>query len=254
MKINIPQGWHDISTELFIELSKIAESEFNSFSVYNLEVLSIITDTDKEDDMWQDMDTDELIDIYKKSKWLLSEPHKKHKKNIDTLSLSKLTNMTLGEFIDIEHFFSINPVENIHIIAAILYKNIKKDKWNNNITEPYEYDVYERSNQYLLMKITDIYGIINYYNDWKKDFMDNYSNLFEQNIELNEDEMFEGLDEDEIVELKKDIENDNKIEKWNWERIIYQLANNDITKFNDILNINIILIFNLLSMKKDLNI
>lgn len=42
------------------------------------------------------------------------------------------------------------------------------------------------------------------------------------------------------------------VKKWNWERLIWQLADRDITKVENILNTNYLLILNFLSMKKEL--
>jgi hypothetical protein len=202
MHNKIPKDWSEIRTEQYQELSKISVSEFNSISIYNLEILSIITDTDKDDDEWLDMDTDELYTIYKNTVWLKSEPSKKYLNALDQYRLKDLNDLTLGEFIDIEHFCN-NMIDNLHIICSILYKQTKLNQWNILEYEPYEYNIYERSNMFLEIEITKIYGIINLYKEWKTNFIDNYANLFESDSDISEEEMFDGLDEDEIEELKR---------------------------------------------------
>jgi len=252
--IIIPKGWVEIRTEQYIELLSLDNTDYNSMSVYNLEVLSIISDTDKDDDVWQDMDIDDLFVIYNNTKWLLNEPNKKHLKEIDNKELKDFNTLTLGEFIDIQYFFNDNYISNIHLICAILFKQYKLDEWNNKIYEPYEYNIYERSNTYLEIPITNIYGIISNYLEWKDNFMTSYTNLFEVEANITEEEMYEGLDQNEIDELNAELEADKQLSKWNWERILYDLSGGNITKFNDILNMNIILVFNILSMKKELKL
>lgn len=249
----IPKNWGSIRLEQYQELISLDDSEYNSLSVYNLEILSIITDTDKDDDEWLDMDVDDLFKIYKETKWLLSEPSSNKKSNINNLLLKEFNSLNLGEFIDLEHFFSEDYIKNLHIICAILYKKNKLDEWDNLIFEPYEYNIFERSNQFLEEPITNVYGIIKEYLSWKKNFVESY-NIFQDEPDITEEEMYDGLDEDEIKELQEDLEKGESIKKWNWERIIYNLCNSDVTKFNDVLNMNIILVFNILSMKNDLKL
>jgi hypothetical protein len=83
--------------------------------------------------------------------------------------------------------------------------------------------------------------------------MDSYSNLFEDsNYDVIENE--EMFDEEELVELKKEIEDEKSKAKFSWDSIIYNLSSGDITKMDAITNLPLIYVFNTLSMKKALDI
>ena len=54
-------------------------------------------------------------------------------------------------------------------------------------------------------------------------------------------------------EVKADKEKKSAI-KWSWERLIYSLCNEDLTKMNQVTDMLLIPTFNMLGMKKELNI
>jgi hypothetical protein len=64
---------------------------------------------------------------------------------------------------------------------------------------------------------------------------------------VTDDEVLE--DADEIKEQKKEQEK----QKFAWESTIMTLCNDDLSKFNDILNMPVVLVFNILGMKKTLD-
>jgi hypothetical protein len=61
---------------------------------------------------------------------------------------------------------------------------------------------------------------------------------------VTDDEVLE--DAEEIKEQKREKEK----QKFAWESTIMDLCNDDLSKFNDILNMSVVLVFNILGMKK----
>jgi hypothetical protein len=249
----LPKSWSDITVEQYQELFLLNEDDFNGEFDLILEQLAIILNTSSDDDEFDELDIDDLISLMSKIKWLKLDINKNNKLIIDNLHCKDFNKLTLGEFIDLEHFFGLNYIENLHIICAIIYKQQSIDQWNNVIEEPYRYDIYERSNKFLEYSIEDVYAIIKKYLDWKQNLMDIYGTLFEDpNFDKIENE--EAFDVEELLEMKQEIEEDKKKSKWSWEAIVYDLANNDITKFNDVFDTQLILVLNTLSMKKTLGL
>jgi hypothetical protein len=83
---------------------------------------------------------------------------------------------------------------------------------------------------------------------YSENFVKVYENLF--NPIFDEDELAEELDEEDI----KEQEQEDKINKWSWEHTLYNLANEDVTKIKDVLELNLVFAFNMLGMKKELEI
>jgi hypothetical protein len=77
--------------------------------------------------------------------------------------------------------------------------------------------------------------------------MESYINLFQ---EPATDEIEDDLTDEEAEEVKKE----DNLNKWSWEKTLYILANEDITRIDDVLKMNLIFAFNMLSMKTDLQL
>jgi hypothetical protein len=80
--------------------------------------------------------------------------------------------------------------------------------------------------------------------------MKTYANLFEPEFEEETEEDIKDLTPEE----KKEIQEEKKIKKWSWERLLYSICNEDLTKINQVSDLSLIFVFNMLSMKKELNL
>lgn len=241
--MKLPSSWDDILVDQYIELRGL-DNELPYFDLM-LETISIVTDTDI--DELEELSFNELVAIEKKLVWLTSEPSKSVTQTIDKYHYKGLDNLTLGEFIDLNHYFSENFVEELPTIAAILYRQTKLNEWNETITEPYEYDPRNRRDLFMEVGIVQIYGIITSFLEYKSNFEETYANLFKPDLS---DEDIDDLDE----ETKREIAEEERLDKFSWERLIYSLTDGDITKTDKVLNLSVVYVFNVLSMKKALDI
>jgi hypothetical protein len=66
------------------------------------------------------------------------------------------------------------------------------------------------------------------------------------------------LSEEEKAKLTKEeldeIEAEKKASKWSWEQMIYSLCNGDLTKAEKLGKLKLTFVFNMIGMKKELNI
>jgi hypothetical protein len=241
--MKLPSSWDEILVDQYIELRGL-DNELPYFDLM-LETISIVTDTDI--DELEELSFNELVAIEKQLVWLTSEPSKNVTQTIDKYHYKGLDNLTLGEFIDLNHYFSENFVEELPTIAAILYRQTKLNEWNETIIEPYEYDPRNRRELFMEVGITQIYGIITSFLEYKSNFEETYANLFKPDLS---DEDIDDLDE----ETKREIAEEERLDKFSWERLIYSLTDGDITKTDKVLNLSVVYVFNVLSMKKALDI
>ena len=75
---------------------------------------------------------------------------------------------------------------------------------------------------FLDISINSVYGVITSYLEWRENFLNTYSNLFDEPI--TEEDLSEVEPED-----RKELEAEMRLSKWAWEKTIYILANEDIT-------------------------
>ena len=210
---------------------------------YQIDVLSALTDSDISD--FEELDIDELTVLTEQIKWINSEPSKRYKNKLDKYVLKPFTKISLGEFIDLEHYFSNNYLDHFCHILALLYRRTSKNIYGDDIIEPYNYSPSDRLDWYLDYKITDVYGLIPEYIKFRENFTNTYTNLLVDVVP--DDEVLD--DADEIKEQKREQEK----QKFAWESTIMALCNDDLSKFNSILDMSAVLVFNILGMKKTLD-
>jgi hypothetical protein len=239
--LKLPKQWSQISVEQFLEIRRLS-SEDGMFN-YQIDVLSALTDSNISE--FEELDIDELTVLTEQIKWINSEPSKRYKNKLDKYVLKPFTKISLGEFIDLEHYFSNNYLDHFCHILALLYRRTSKNVYGDDIIEPYNYSPSDRLDWYLDYKITDVYGLIPEYIKFRENFTNTYTNLLVDVVA--DDEVLD--DADEIKEQKREQEK----QKFAWESTIMSLCNNDLSKFNDILDMSAVLVFNILGMKKTLD-
>jgi hypothetical protein len=243
----LPKQWSEISVEQFIEISEIDKSQGSYY--YNTEILSIICNESTE--VIDDIDVDDMVKIVKQCKWALSQPSNNYKSELLGMKVKPFNKLCLYEYIDLDYYFTNNYVTNLANICGILYRQSKVNEWGEEIIEPYEYDCTIRADKFLDLPITDVYGIISEFLKFRDNFLKTYQNLFqgEELPELTPEEKAELTPE----ELKEE-EDSKKDSKWSWERMIYGLCNNDLTKSDKIGALPLTYVFNMMGMKKELDI
>ncbi len=241
--MNLPRNWNEVSVSQWLELNTIDEEYHNSVFLQTIEALSILSDTDPEE--LEDLDPEELINLASKVSFIKREPSNKPQELVKGLKLKSLDRLTLGEFIDLEHY-AMQFVQNFDILLSILYKRWKTDEWGTLVFEPYSYSLMSRKDIFQKVSINEVYGAVKNYIDYSNDFKKRYENLFNPVIEEEETE----LDEDD---LKAEAE-EKVFTKWSWEKLLYDLSNQDLTKIDAVTDLNLVFVFNMLSMVEELQL
>jgi len=241
--MKLPKSWKEITVEQFIELQGINEESFGSLFLYNLEVLSIATDEPIEE--LEDLSIDELLGYINKLSWLKKEPSKRIE-DIEDLKFKPFRHISLGEFIDLEYYFGQNYVEHLPTICGICYRLVGVNNWNQQQFEPYQYSPKERGSKFLDVPISDVYGIVREYLEFRDGVIKAYENLFNPEIQEDETEMDA---EDKKAEAEEKVAN-----KWSWERVILDLAGGDITKVDQVTDLPLIMALNFMSMRYELKL
>ena len=246
MLINkLPTKWNQITIEQFLELRNLEKSD----GVFSYQIDLICTLLDVYPEEFDDITIQELDEYISKIKFINSEPPKQYLSEFDKFKLKPLSKLTLGEFISLESYFSDDYVKKLPNIIAILYRRFRVNEWGDNTLEPYNYNSNDRLDWFLDFPITHVYGILPEYMKFRESIIDQYQNLMDE-TEQDDYEETEQLDAEE----RKAIDDEKRQKKWAWEQLIWSLCQEDLTKFNAVCELPLILVFNFLGMKKELNI
>ena len=242
----LPKQWSDITLYQFIEINQIDKDQ--GANGFNSDLLAIVTDMTY--DEINELDIDELIKLVAQFKWSNAQPSKQYKHELLGMKIKPLSKLCLFEYIDLDYYFNDNYHTNLDKICAILYRQTKVNEWGEVVIETYDYDINTRADKFLDIPITDVYGIVSEFLKFRENFLDVYKNLFgEAEEELTADDKAT-MEPEEIKEVEKEVKNN----KWSWERMIYGLTDGDITKSEAVGALPLTYVFNMLGMKKELDI
>ena len=118
MSLQLQSNWSQVYVDQFISIRTL-----NASSIYSnsLEILSISTNIPTDDEVWDEMDIEELNEYINSILWLKSEPSKLFKRVINDLEIVDINKITFGEFLDLEYLFT-DYYTNFTKICATLYR------------------------------------------------------------------------------------------------------------------------------------
>ena len=243
--MHLPKSWSEIDVLQFKEIREL----YTITEVFNreIEILAIVADVNSEE--LEDLDIEEVTAMINEIKFVNSEPSKQYKHQVNDYHFKPLDKLTIGEYIDLEFYFSKDYNKHIGHIASILYRQKSTNEWGVTIYEPYNFSPRQRFELFDEYSINDIYGIVPEFIAFRENFMETYGNLFHDDSDSDEEE-----DKPTTSQESKDLQHKKSELKWGWERLVYSLCNEDLTKFNEVINLPLIMTFNMLAMKKELNI
>lgn len=242
----LPKKWSNISLEQFIEISQIDKEQ--GANGYNSELLAIVTDMSY--DEIDELDLDDMVQMVADMKWSNTQPSKQYKHELLGMQIKPLSKLCLFEYIDLDYYFNDNYHTNLDKICAILYRQTKVNEWGEVVLETYDYDIHVRAEKFLDLPITEVYGIVAEFLKFRENFLDMYKNLFSEAEEELTAEDKAAMEPEEIKEVEAEVKNN----KWSWERMIYGLTDGDITKTEAVGALSLTYVFNMLGMKKELDI
>jgi hypothetical protein len=243
--MQLPKSWSEIDVLQFKEIREL----YTIPEVFNreIEILAILADVSSEE--LEDLDIEDVSALIKEIKFVNSEPSKHYKHQLYPYHFKPLDKLTIGEYIDLEFYFSKDYNQHIGHIASIFYRQKSTNEWGVTVYEPYDFSPRQRYELFEDYCINDIYGIVPEFIAFRENFMDTYGNLFHDESDSDEEE-----EKPTTTQESKDLQLKKSELKWGWERLIYSLCNEDLTKFDEVTNLPLIMTFNMLAMKKELNI
>lgn len=172
--IQLPKSWNEITIKTWQELNLIqSESELTTL----IERISILADCDPED--VRKLDIKEFNKLTEELRWLGSDLPKEINLKIEIEGkkygmIPDLNFISTGEFVDIENWKD-KSVENIHLIAAVLWRPIIKEEEGGTyfISKHKPEGFMNRADLfYNNLKITDIWGAVLFFSSFGLQFLE----------------------------------------------------------------------------------
>ena len=228
------------------QYQQINTSKCDSFFERMIHFVSVIENEDQS--YIEQLNSDDLISRFNKLKSKLTVTNE-YKKTIKIggveLHLIDFRFLKFGQFIDLEEFTSDDYLGNLHLIASCLYLQQEKKPLCEPVIEPIDkIDKHKRGQLIKDLPASSVLGACNKYLEFRKNFFNSYS-VFQSDLE---DVDIDELDEDELEEYNKEKEDLEKGRKDQWMRMLNTLSNEDATKFEYYLNMNLHLVFNQFSI------
>lgn len=159
----VPEGWHEVTIDQFQEISSLVSEGYDR----TIDVLSILLNEDPELIKILDISVlTKLISLLEWSNELPSDANYKPVLRFDEEEyglISRMQSLTVGEWIDLEHYLTDGSIKNLHIIMSILYRPLIS-AFNDSDRLIEDYDSDKMISQSLKFKnkvmITDVYGTL----------------------------------------------------------------------------------------------
>lgn len=227
----------------YLELRQIDRKNYAGDLSYYIDLVSIYLDMDP-DKVAEDLSIKEIRSKVDSLHIFLKNLKYSNEIKVEETSFKfkPFEEMTLGEFIDLENYLVNNEVTKI---LAILYRKclnetfLDKKEWESYS----KVDIDARSKHFLDVDASEVCGIIDQAASFRNKIITGYTNLW-NNEPLEDEEMLDGLQKSQLEQARKNHE------KFAWESFILFLANDDVTKFNDVCDLPVILAFNIASYRK----
>jgi len=162
MKINVPDGWHQVTLGQFIEIGSLDPKSAN----HALMVASILTDVDSEE--IKKYDTESFNRIVNALSWSNALPEEGGFKKVIEIDgveyglINRLSELSVGNWMDLEEYLKDFP-QNIHKVLSILYRPLIT-ALNDDFRIIEEYESISGANRaevfYDKMSVADVHGAV----------------------------------------------------------------------------------------------
>lgn len=172
-KIKLPDSWADVTMRQFQELESTESI---------VDKIAILSDEDPE--IIKKMDIESFNRVSKVLNWVHSMPEEKTVEDFLTIdevkyNMVKLSTLTLGNWIDIEHYIK-EPVQNLHKLMAILYRTESEPDYNSETA-------IKRAELFLdKMSVNDAYGTLVFFSLIGKKSLETIKDYFQTQILIME--------------------------------------------------------------------
>jgi hypothetical protein len=213
INLNIPESWSDVNIGQYQEFMQVEDDKtIESPRKKLVKQLSILCDYDES--LINKLPAKSMAELIKAFDAFKQDPNSEFKPVIEVggkkYGFQKdLHNLTLGEWIDLEHYVTTNPIDNLHKMIAVLYRPIitEGDKFFDYSIKTYE-DIDALGNARLFrdnVNIQDVYGVVLFFLGIVRESLIDMHSYFQLNSQENKQMMIKAMEivKKEIKKVKK---------------------------------------------------
>jgi len=175
-KHKLPKHWDELSLKKYVRIMKVLESKEEKTEIgKTVSILRILSDVPEEDILRLPVKNINQLGLHL-TKFLKTLPndelnHTLKIKGVEYGFHPKLSDITFGEWVDIDSLITEGANDNLHKIMAILYRPIIAKKGEKYQIEPYE--PCKDREQIMLENLTvgDFYGVSVFFSDLGMDLL-----------------------------------------------------------------------------------
>ena len=175
-KYKLPKQWNELSIKKYVQVMKSLEDKKEKKELEKIvDIITILSDVPEEDILRLPVKNINQLGVYL-TKFLktLPEDRLKHIIEIDGIEYGfhpKLSDISFGEWVDIDSLITEGSNDNLHKIMAVLYRPIiakKGDKYN---IEPYEPCKDREEIMLDNLRVGDFYGVSVFFSDLGRELL-----------------------------------------------------------------------------------
>lgn len=246
--MKLPQSWNDITVAQYRELREANASEFSGLVGMMAEVLAILTETEP-GDILSAYRPRKIREFYAKVEFIHRPPNPKLRHEIGEYRYKGTTGLTLGEYIDL---LSWNESSKGEYFAALLYRKTRQGSWGETEMEPRVYDLEERAREFDDMTISQVWGCVNDFRAFNERLREAFKDIFPMPDADEEEPEEESKAERRTISSMRDQAREEARKRHQWQKLVHDLCDGDITKRTEVLKTPVIYVFNVLGMQHDL--
>jgi hypothetical protein len=246
-------SWQTLTLENYYEILDI---KAETISEYNMELIAIMEDLDIYSDDFLNLSLDYFYEKIERYKFIRGEIITRKVENLElenyNLTLIDINKLELGAWIDLDIWTNKYREKSFEYIASILWRQTQTDQWGNITYEPLDYNVDSRKELFYNVPVDVLKFGFDLWINFKTMILDNFKSVFVDPEDLDENFETENLSDNEIEQIKKEIQRDKEDANLGWQYLLLEVSDGDFIKAKELLKEPIIYILNLLVVKRRL--
>lgn len=226
-----------------LEIVELDRTHFDTITDYEVEVVGIYKDIPSSEIL--DWPVSKLKSEYSKVVRMLHHiPDGKDYIEVNGQQFGKIpfTSITFGEYVDLEFYLTEGKL--IPLLTTLYRRVYKEDPMLPPKFEAHGNYGEVREKYFLELDALSILGVKGEYIKWREKLHKSYSGLFSNLVDENEESSGSTISE------KRALEEEKNKKAFVWEKIIMTLTQGDASRYKEIFNMSIIMVFNMLSYLK----
>lgn len=243
-----------INVEKYIEITSLPKDM--GLIEYQIELISIYYDIDPDEvGKWKMSElksqSKHIINLIKTIEDNNHQLNENLSSKIGDLYFKPLSQFSLGEYIDLETYLKNDDLLSL---LTLIYRKKEIVDYSRDIWEEWGGYTNKRHSLFYEIDIMDVIGAVKTITNQKSEFIKAYSSIFVQDSFDYDEEIKKAKTTEEKRIIQEEKAKDEVNKSFNFEFLILNVANNDFTKIEEVVNMNVNVIFKFLLTRRQMEL